>query len=480
LKKLILNVLTREKRYALLNEKKVEKLEIRQPKFNTLVGNIYLGSITKVLPGMNAAFVDIGEDKNGFIYRDKLAAFVLSQGSKEEKEKKSVSSFVHQGEKVIVQVEKDATGTKGPRLTGIIEWPGENVIYMPKGKYIAISKKIEDQNKKEQLRQFGYSMKNEEEGFIFRTSSSTIGQNDLLEEINKLRIHHHNLELKAKQLKKPGLLFESDHFFHDLVQEIRPFATELEVFVDDRPFMEKLQNVYPALSISHYTGSENIFSCFQLNGEIEKALKRIVWLSNGAYLVVDEVEALTIIDVNTGKYAGKQDLADTVLKTNLLAAEEAARQIVLRDLAGMILIDFIDMKSEKDRNSVKEKIATELKKDGRQNRIIGFTSLGILQLTRKKTKVSVSESLLEKCPVCEGMGKIPSAETMAFRLERELFEYRYKDMDTVTIQCTEEVKKAFCGEQNIYHNRLEEILGLNITFKVIQHEKPYYQILQLH
>ena len=480
MKKLIVNVLTREKRFALLDGKKVEKLEIRQPKFSTLVGNMYLGTVTKVLPGMNAAFVDIGEDKNGFIYRDKLASFVLSQESKDEKEKKSVSSFVHQGEKLIVQVEKDATGTKGPRLTGIIEWPSDNVIYMPKGKYIAISKKIEDPNKKGQIRQFGHSIKSEEEGFIFRTSSSVTSQNDLMLEIDKLRMNHHNLELKAKSIKKPGLLFESDQFFHDLVEVIKPIATELEVVVDDRSLMENLKSVYPALSISHYTGSENIFSCFQLNGEVEKALKRIVWLSNGAYLVVDEVEALTIIDVNTGKYSGKQDLADTVLKTNLLAAEEAARQIVLRDLAGMILIDFIDMKSEMDRNSVMHTLATELKKDDRQNRIIGFTALGILQLTRKKTKVSVSESLLEKCPVCEGLGKVPSAETIVFRLERELFEYRYKDIDSVTIQCTEEVKGIFCGEQNVHLKRLEEILGFSISFNVVEHEKPFYQIVQLH
>ena len=295
---------------------------------------------------------------------------------------------------------------KGLGLTGIIEWPSDNVIYMPKGKYIAISKKIEDPNKKGQIRQFGHSIKSEEEGFIFRTSSSVTSQNDLMLEIDKLRMNHHNLELKAKSmLKNLNCFLKHDQFFHDMVEVIKPIAKELEVVVDDRSLMENLKSVYPALSISHYTGSENIFSCFQLNGEVEKALKRIVWLSNGAYLVVDEVEALTIMDVNTGKYSGKQDLADTVLKTNLLAAEEAARQIVLRDLAGMILIDFIDMKSEMDRNSVMHTLATELKKDDRQNRIIGFTALGILQLTRKKTKVSVSESLLEKCPVCEGLGQ---------------------------------------------------------------------------
>lgn len=476
MKKLIVNVLTREKRFALLDGSKVERLEVKQPKHETLVGNIYLGVVTKVLPGMNAAFIDIGEEKNGYIHRDKLASFVLAPGSKEEKEKKGISTFIHQGEKLLVQVEKDATGTKGPRLTSIIELSGEHIIYMPKGKYVAVSKKIKNPEK---FRQFGYSNKTEEEGFIFRTSSATASEQELLTEIEKLRENERNLLLKSKSMRKAGIVSETDHFFHEIIEVIKPFRDNLEALVDERSFMNKLKAVYPSLSINLHTNVEDVFIANGLHGEIEKALKRMVWLSNGAYLVVDEVEALTIIDVNTGKFSGKQGLADTVLKTNLLAAEEAARQIRLRDLAGMILIDFIDMKTEQDRNQVLVRITEELKRDERQTRVVGFTSLGILQLTRKKTKNSLAESLLEKCPVCEGTGKIPSTETIAFRLERELYEYRNRDITKVMIESTEEVKQVFCGEQDIHKKRLEEILGFTIHFKLAQQNKHFYKILQL-
>ena len=178
-----------------------------------------------------------------------------------------------------------------------------------------------------------------------------------------------------------------------MVAEIKPIVNQVEVIVDDHRLMEKLQNLYPSLPISLYTGKENIFSVYKLEGEIEKALKRVVWLENGAYIVIDEVEALTIMDVNTGKFSGKNDLADTVLKTNILAAVEAARQFRLRDIGGMILIDFIDMKTDEERNRVINVIMKEIKKDDRRTMIIGFTPLGILQLTRKKTKVSIAEAL---------------------------------------------------------------------------------------
>ncbi|WP_338470392.1 Rne/Rng family ribonuclease [Niallia sp. XMNu-256] len=476
MKKLIVNGLTREKRFALLDESKVEILQVKQPKQESLVGNIYIGTVTKVLPGMNAAFVDIGDDKNGYIHRDKLAAFVLAEGAKELKEKKSISSFIHQGEKILVQVEKDATGTKGPRLTSIIELQGEHIIYMPKGKYVAVSKKIETS---EDLRKFGYHIKTDEEGFIFRTSSATISQQALIAEIETLRERYQTIKSQAGLLKRPGLLLENDHFFLDIVEIIKPILENLEVIVDDRSFMNKLQQVYPTLTISLHSGNENIFITYGLHGEVEKALKRIIWLSNGAYLVIDEVEALTIIDVNTGKFSGKQDLADTVLKTNVLAAEEVARQIRLRDLAGMILIDFIDMKTEKEKRLVLDKITAELQKDSRQTRVVGFTPLGILQLTRKKTKVSLSESLMEKCPVCSGTGSIPSPETIAFRLERELYEYRYRDIEKIIIESTEEVQTVFCGEQDEHKKRLEEILGFSLHFKQIEHIQPFYKIVQL-
>jgi ribonuclease G len=480
LKKLIINYLTREKRFALIADQRVERLVVNQPKHISSVGNIYVGTVTKVLPGMNAAFVEIGEEKNGFIHRDKLGSFVLSNEGKEIKEKKSISAFVHQGERLLVQVEKDSTGTKGPRLTGVIELSGNHLIYMPKGKYIAISKKIDQPEIREKWRLFGYQLKQEEEGVIFRTSCENASEQAIQVELNELRDQYHGLKVKAKAAKRPMKIYEQDHFLAEMVAEIKPIVNQVEVMVDDHRLMEKLRKLYPSLPISLYTGKENIFSVYKLEGEIEKALKRVVWLENGAYIVIDEVEALTIMDVNTGKFSGKNDLADTVLKTNILAAIEAARQFRLRDIGGMILIDFIDMKTDEDRNKVINVIMKEIKKDDRRTMIIGFTPLGILQLTRKKTKVSIAEAFTVKCPVCEGTGRILSPETVAFRLERELYEYRNRDIDEVVIELSEEVKSVFSGDQDIHKHRLEEILGFSLNFDIQQNEKPFYHIRYLH
>ncbi|WP_394233096.1 Rne/Rng family ribonuclease [Niallia oryzisoli] len=476
MKKLVVNYITREKRFALLHNKKMEKLLVKQPRHSSLVGNIYIGTVTKVLPGMNAAFVEIGEGKNGFIYRNKLPSFVLSEEEKTQKENKTISSFVHQGERLIVQVDKDATGTKGPRLNAVVEIAGQHVIYMPKGKYVAVSKKMEQLEDREKMRKFGYEIKEEDEGLIFRTASLTASEQDIRMELAELRHAYHELEIKAMAMKKPGILLEQDHFVSEMISEIKQIEDEVEIIADDRQLAAILQKEFPQLPISIHKEKENIFSFYHLDGELERLVKRIVWLDNGAYLVIDEVEALTVIDVNTGKYSGKNDLADTVLKTNLLAAEEAARQIRLRDIGGMILIDFIDMKKEKERSQVMEKMKLELKKDERRTDVIGFTQLGILQLTRKKTKVSLSESLMEKCPHCEGTGKIPSPETIAFRLERELYEYRYRDIDEMVIELTEEVKQFFCGEQNVHQNRLKEILGFTLSFEVRSSQQPFYHI----
>jgi ribonuclease G len=480
LKKLIVNYVTREKRFALIADQRVERLVVNQPKHISSVGNIYVGTVTKVLPGMNAAFVEIGEEKNGFIHRDKLDSFVLSNEGKDIKEKKSISTFVHQGERLLVQVEKDSTGTKGSRLTGVIELSGNHLIYMPRGKYIAISKKIDQPEIREKWRLFGYQLKQEEEGVIFRTSCENASEQAIQVELNELRNQYYELKVKAKAAKKPMKIYEQDHFLAEMVAEIKPIVNQVEVIVDDIRLMEKLRNLYPSLPISLYTGKENIFSVYKLEGEIEKALKRVVWLENGAYIVIDEVEALTIMDVNTGKFSGKNDLADTVLKTNILAAIEAARQFRLRDIGGMILIDFIDMKTDEERNKVINAIMKEIKKDGRRTMIIGFTPLGILQLTRKKTKVSISEAFTVKCPVCEGTGRILSPETVAFRLERELYEYGNRDIDEVVIELSEEVKSVFSGDQDIHKYRLEEILGFSLNFDIQQNEKPFYHIRYLH
>lgn len=475
-----MNYTGREKRFALLKNDKVDKIFIEQPEQQSSVGNIYLGIVTKVLPGMDAAFVDFGEKKGGYLHRDKLLSFLQLDVPKEEKQQQRISSFVHQGERLLVQVEKDAAGTKGARLTGIVEFSGEYVIYMPYGRYVAVSKKIKQEEERAKWRSLGYEIKTVEEGMIFRTECEGQAKEDVRSELDELRGKNQSLMKQFLSMKKPGLILSRDTFMEEVERELRTWD-DGQVVIDDGEMKKKLDSwkMNPKIEILWYSKRENIFSAYHVEHEVEKALKRIVWLPNGAYLIFDYAEALTIIDVNTGKFSGKNDLEATVLKTNEWAAEEIARQIRLRDLAGMILIDFIDMKKEEERKLVQRRLEQELTKDDRRTKVIGFTSLGILQLTRKKTKVSLSEALEMKCPTCEGTGKVISTETIAFRLERELWEHRNSDAEGIYIETTAEVKSLFCGEQNEHKKRLEEAIGLKIFFSLKEAFKPYYEIRQI-
>ncbi|MGG3469268.1 Rne/Rng family ribonuclease [Neobacillus pocheonensis] len=467
LETLIVNYSSREKRFAFLRDGRVEKIVIDRPEHQSLVGNIYFGTVTKVLPGMNAAFIDIGEEKKAYLHRDVLPSYVLSN-----EKQASITSLLHQGEKLLVQVDKDATGTKGPRVTGIIEIQGSNLIYMPNGRYTAVSKKIADERQQANLRRLGSRLKTEEEGIIFRTSSLHSKEEEIFEELGQLRIQYQELLQKAVSIKKPGIIFQKDTFI-EMIEEQTAKMSSGEVIVDDLSIKKQLESKNVQINLTYYNGKENIFSVNKVEHEIDKALKRIVWLDNGSYLIFDETEALTIIDVNTGKFSGKADYQDTVLKTNQLAAMEIARQLRLRDIGGIILVDFIDMKREKDKHSILDLIESKLMNDEKRTKVIGFTPLGILQLTRKKTKVTISEALQVNCPVCEGTGKILSAETVAFRLERELIEHRHTEFEAVLVETTLEVKDEIQPHLAI----LEESLHFAVYFS-IKHSAQHYYVLK--
>ena len=478
MERLIINHLTREKRFALLKNEKLERLYIEQPGQQSLVGSIFFGVVEKVVPGMNAAFVNFGEEKSGFLFRDKLPSYVLDHRSKEDKAKRGISSYLHQGEKLLVQVEKDAAGTKGARLTAIIEFHGDHIVYMPSGKYTAVSKKIADSEIKKRWREFAQQIKSEEEGLIIRTSSVNQSEENIKAELEQLREQYQELVQQIKNKKKPGLVVAKDFFYEELITMMEQLKNA-EVIVDDQTLKKRLQANLGTNEIRYHQSPENIFSVYGVEKEIERALKRVVWLDNGAYLIFDEAEALTIIDVNTGRFSGKNDLRDTVIATNKLAAAEIARQLRLRDLGGMVLIDFIDMKDPADKASVTKVLEGALAGDGRQTKIAGFTELGILQLTRQKKKVTISEALTTHCTVCSGMGKVFSAETVAFRLERELWEHRQSDYDAVLIAATDEVESVFSGENDVHRLRVEEAVGLKIYFSQLESAKPDYSIRQL-
>lgn len=478
MKTIIINYSLTEKRFAVMNGTRIEKIHIHQPQHESRVGHIYLGTVTKVLPGMNAVFVDIGEEKNGFLHRDKLPSFQASTEPFSARKNKPVSAFTFQGEKLIVQVEKDETGDKGPRLTGLFELNGEHLVYLPNEKTVSVSKKIADNSERQAWLKFGSEQRSGNEGFVFRTAVEGQEQATILTEIEALRNKYKDLVKMAEQRKKSGLLLKKNQYLELIKTECNGMKIG-EIWVDDLQIKQELEKFASAdLSVSFYQGKDNIFSSFHIEQELEQALKRKVELTNGAYLVIDETEALTIIDVNTGKFSGKTKREETVLKTNLAAAAEVAKQLRLRDIGGMILIDFIDMKSEMERHMVQRKIETELAKDEKQTKVIGFTELGILQLTRKKTKQALSEALTVSCPACQGTGKVLSPETIAFRLERELWEQRYSDYDAVWVETTEEVRAVFAGEKDVHLQRFQELLGLKVLITVTEGVKPFYHVRQ--
>ncbi len=474
MEKMLVNMKSREKRFAYLFNNKLERLYIEQPQQKSAVGNIYVGIVTKVAPGMNAAFVDIGEVKNCYLPKDKLASYSADDSSFNEKKNRSISTYIKQGEKVLVQVVKDATGTKGPKLTGIVELQKDNLVYMPYGRYIAVSKKLADQKLQQQLRSVGKKLTSQSEGLIFRTSAANASEAELTAEVDELRQKYTELLRQAATAKKPALLLANNDYERELFRILEKMESG-EVFVDTQEEAKGWSSVFPKLTFHYYADNKNLFSFFAVEKDIEDALKRIVWLEKGAYLIIDETEAATIIDVNTGKYEGKHNLEQTAFDTNRYAALEAARQLKVRDLSGIILIDFIDMPKEHERK-IEEIMKKELQKDSRQTKVIGFTALGILQITRKKTVVPLSQAVKTKCPVCDGTGAVMSAESMAFKLERELWEYERSDHDLIEVEAQREVIKVFSGKDKQHLKRLEEILGMQITLHERDFAIPDYHI----
>ncbi|MCH1626556.1 Rne/Rng family ribonuclease [Fredinandcohnia quinoae] len=475
MKKVIMNVTTSEKRIAVMENNEVIELHLHQPMHEDIVGNIYSGRVIDVLPGMQAAFIDIGFGKNGFIHRDQLLEY--QQSSLPEKEKKSISSFVRQGEEIIVQVTKEGSDRKGPRLTGIIEIPGSYLVYVPNGDYVAVSRKMKLEEERERWREIGETYRRSREGLIIRTVCEKQDDQVILEELKYLRQKYESILARQKQQKPPSILYEAN----DIVERI--FAEQsneklVEIVVDDslvyRQIKERLGEHEERVSL--FVNKENIFSFYGIDNEIEKALKHIVWLDNGAYLLIEQTEALTVIDVNTGKFQGKENLRDTVLRTNILAAKEIAYQLKLRDLSGIVLVDFIDMKDEGDKQKVIQAFKRASTNDRNRIRILGFTKLGILELTRKKLRQNISELVQMNCPVCSGTGRVGSPETIAFKLERELWELRGMDHEAVWIEATKDVSTVFKGKSNEHTERLEKTLLFKIHITELESPIPSYLV----
>ncbi|WP_342615852.1 Rne/Rng family ribonuclease [Peribacillus frigoritolerans] len=476
MKKMIANLASREKRVAVLENGVLRKLEIMPPQKRSTVGNIYLGKVTKVLPGMDAVFIDYGAEKNGFLHRDEIPSF---QQTKKTDGKASVGQFVHQGEKLLVQVTRDETGTKGAKLTGLIEFSTESLVYIHGIDYVGVSKKFKNDDLQKQWRETALQYKNADEGLIVRTSMENESEEVFLDRLTGLRELYKGLEVKAASLKAPSILYERDAYLDMIISEMSGAATG-ELAIDDfeayRELKKWIQENRKEWEISHVSGPKNIFSEWNVEAQVEKMAKKIVWLENGGYLIFEETEAFTVIDVNSGKFTGKVAKEATLFAVNQAAAKEVARQLRLRNISGIILIDFINMDNSRHEQEIIDIVKKEAVRDEKRIQVIGFTELGILQMTRKRTSPSISEMMSVPCPVCSGSGKIESPETVAFRLERELLEHRKTDDEAVWVEVSKAVADVLLGEKESYRPTLEELIAKKIFLSFIPGTSNAYSI----
>lgn len=390
-------------RVALLENRVPMEVDFETDREICLVGSIFKGRVENVLPGIEAAFVDVGVGRNAFLYVNDVLSARAGRA-------RSIREMLRPGEEIIVQVAKDPLGNKGPRVTMRVNLPGRFLVLMPTVNHVGVSRRIEDEEERERLKDTVTSLRPPGIGVIVRTAARGMSEKVLGQDLRMLDELWRDIKKRAAISSAPALLYRERGLLPRIIRDM--FTEEVDRMVVDSSIAFKqvhtlLDTINPALRNRVYLEEkEDIFGDYNVTQEINKALQRRVWLRCGGYLIFDQAEALTVIDVNTGKFTGRTDLEDTVFKTNLDAAVEIARQLRLRNLGGIIIIDFIDMASEEHQAKVLEVFTEEIKKDRRRTHVMGLTRLGLVELTRKKVHPSLGELLLTKCTCCNGMGKV--------------------------------------------------------------------------
>ncbi len=470
-KEFLINAGPSETRMAVLEEKQPVEIVIERLHTSRRVGNIYRGRVENILPGMQAAFVDIGMEKNAFLYVDDLQIF---KGQEEgiNGPAPPINKLLRLGQEIVVQVVKEPIGNKGARVVTNITLPGRYLVLMPSVKYVGVSRRIEDEKERERLRTLAQKLRPRGMGLIVRTAAEGVDEKELRMDRDFLLSLWQKVRKKARKGPVPSLLYHDHDLLYRILRDL--FTEDVErLIIDDQSAYEKALELMDSLSphlknrVELYKGSRPLFEVYGIETQIKEALQRKVWLPSGAYLIFDQTEALTVIDVNTGKFTGSTNLEDTVLATNLEAAKEIARQIRLRNLGGIIIIDFIDMASEKNRRQVLEVFSQELAKDKQKTNILGFTSLGLLEVTRKKIRPSLREQLQQPCAACEGTGYLFSPETQAAAVERWIIQLaagREKDQ-ALLIGVNPAVASLLIGPGGSHLEALEKVTGKTIFIR---------------
>ncbi len=431
-KRIIVDVQYDQTRVAILEDDELVELYMEGDDSHTIVGNIYRGKVENVLPGMQAAFVDIGLEKNAFLYVGdiNIDKSVFEFPGKQvptvnDARALSIRDIISTGQELTVQVLKEPIGTKGARVTTQITLPGRYMVLMPTVNYVGVSRRIENETERARLKEIAERLKPNGMGMIVRTAAQGKDQDDFIQDIDFLCRLWARIQSKEWRGKVPRVLYEDEDIIYRTIRDF--YAPDIDkIIINNRKEYEKTLELadvlFPGLRqrVELFDDSVPIFQYFDIEYKIEKAIQKKVWLKNGGYLIIDPTEALTVIDVNTGKFVGSRNLEDTVLKTNLEAAQEIAHQIRLRDIGGIIIIDFIDMGKEENKKKVLEVLESSLKKDRTKTNVLGFTGLGLVEMTRKKVRRRLSSKLLKPCPYCHGTGRVYSETMVVARIEKEL------------------------------------------------------------
>lgn len=461
-KKIIVNCNNRETRVALIEERELVEIYIERPIHQRVVGNIYYGVVANVLPGMQAAFVDIGLERNAFLYVDDV---ILPEKSKETREggkRKTIEELLQEGDRLLVQVVKEPFGNKGARVTCQITLPGRFLVLMPNVSYVGISRRIEDPEERQRLKNLADSVKPENMGLIARTVAEGVSMECLRNDVDFLTKMWKKIQSRIKSKEAPLLVHQDVNLIYRIVRDL--FTENIDQFLIDARYeyekvLETLEFVSPALvnKVFYYRGEKPIFDKYNLENELEKALKRNVWLECGGYLVFDQTEALTVIDVNTGKYIGSKNLEDTVFKANKEAARQIPRQLRLRDIGGIIIIDFIDMNSSEHEKEILNILEENLSKDRTKAHILGITNLGLVEMTRKKVRQGLDAVLMQPCSYCEGRGKVLSVEFMSSKVERILKKMLMNEEgEAILLEVNKNVAALLIGSNGSNLRKIEE------------------------
>jgi len=474
---ILMNASPSETRVALIEQGLLQEIYIERNNKRGPVGNIYLGKVVRVMPGMQAAFVDIGLAKAGFIHAADVVILGLDGYELEQEGAPNISMLLREGQQLVVQVVKEPIASKGARLTTQLSIASRFLVYLPRNRHLGISQRIENEDERERLQSIlGNCVVQEgiqgQAGFILRTAADGVHETELLNDIRFLRRLWNAVD------KRIAVTHEIKVIYQDLVLYVRALRDLLKpqverIRIDDaaiyaevqefsREFMPEIES-----SIEHYQGERPLFDVYGIEDEIQKALSREVKLKSGGNLVIDQNEAMTTIDVNTGTFVGVSNQEETIFKTNLEAAKSIARQIKVRNIGGMIIIDFIDMAHAEHKRQVLRVLASALEKDPARTRIYPLSELGLVQMTRKRIRESLQQILCQPCTVCKGKASTKTPESVCYEIFREIMRMaRVFENTKLLVMASQQVVDRLLDEESNTVVDLELLTGKTISFQV--------------